>query len=93
MIVWIIIICGFVYGREYFIFSKPYGTADSSVKMGVYILSVQWWNVKFNWYTILDDWYICLTIKIPVNILERKYREYSIRFSSTGITTCAVNTE
>lgn len=87
MIVLIIIIFGFLYGSDYFLFHKEYGMKESSIPLGVYILSFKWWNIKFNWYTRLDDWYIDILIAFPFG---KRNREYVLIISSTGIKTCTV---
>lgn len=82
MIVLIIIIFGFLYGRDYFLFHKKYGMEKSSIPMGIYILSFKWWNIKFNWYTRLNNWYIDISIVFPFG---KYHREYILKISSTGI--------
>lgn len=89
MIVLIIVMCGFLYGSDYFRFNEKYG--NSSVPLGVYILSLKWWNIKINWYTYLDEWKFDLSVKFMVSIRYKKYVEYHVIFSNTGFRICVLN--
>lgn len=85
------IVCGFIYGEDYFRLYEPYGTKDTCNFLGVYILSLKWWNVTFNWYTYLDKWQVEFKIKLLVGINPKRYREHYLIFNSTGVKTCTIN--
>lgn len=89
--IFVIIILGFLYGENYFKILQPYGFNDKSVPIGFYYLSVKWWNIYFNWYTRLDDWFVSFNIVFITNLRSKSKKEYSVLFSSTGIKTCIVN--
>jgi len=84
----VFIVLGFLYGSDYFSFYKKYGTNESSVPVGIYIISLKWWNIKFNWYTRLDKWYIDISAVFPVC---KGSMEYIIIFSSADIKICTLN--
>lgn len=91
MIVTLVILFGFLYGLNYFKFCELYGVRNNSPPLGIYILSLKWWNIKFNWYTTNNKVRIDASITFPKDIKNKQFREYIIAISSTGIITCAVN--
>lgn len=89
IVICLIIVFGFIYGRDYFRFFEPFGSSENCFQSGTYILSIKWWNVKFNWYVIYDRWHIDISCTFPIK--EHILREYVVVISSTGIKTCTVD--
>ena len=65
------------------------GSSGNYFQSGTYILSIKWWNVKFNWYVIYDKWHIDISCTFPIK--EHILRECVVVISSTGIKTCTVD--
>lgn len=86
-----VVIFGLIYGKGYFKFCEPYGNPKSSLNLGMYILSLKWWNVKFNWYTMKNQWHVDISVTVPVSIKEKSFREYILIMSSTGVKTCTID--
>lgn len=91
MVILIIVVFGFLYGKDYFKFCEEYGMLDSAFSSGVYILALKWWNIKFNWYTRFDQWQVDVSVIFPISLKKRKFREYVIIVTSTGVKTCTVD--
>lgn len=89
IVLWII--CGFIYGINYFLFFEPYSLSSTYIPIGFYILSLKWWNIEFNWFTYLGKWQVDFKIKIFLGSSPKRYKEYYLIFSSTGIKTCTIN--
>lgn len=86
-----LIVCGFIYGIDYFRLYEPYGLNNTYNPVGIYILSLKWWNIEFNWFTYLDKWQIDFKIRILMGINPKKYREHYLIFDSMGVKTCTIN--
>lgn len=91
IVILLFVICGFLYGIKYFRFYEPYGTKDSSVILGIYILSLKWWNIEFNWHTYLNRWQIDIKAKFIVGLKPTRKREYILIFNSTGVKFCTLD--
>lgn len=89
IVICLIIVFGFIYGRDYFRFFESFGSSGNYFQSGTYILSIKWWNVKFNWYVIYDKWHIDISCTFPIK--EHILRECVVVISSTGIKTCTVD--
>lgn len=89
IVICLIVVFGFIYGRKYFRFFEPFGSSENYFQLGMYILSMKWWNVKFNWYVIYDKWHIDISLTFPIN--RHMFREYIVVISSTGFHTCTVD--
>ena len=83
IVICLIIVFGFIYGRDYFRFFEPFGSSENYFQSGTYILSIKWWNV------IYDRWHIDISCTFPIK--EHILREYVVVISSTGIKTCTVD--
>lgn len=90
-VVILFIVCGFLYGIEYFRLYEPYGTRDSSIYLGIYILSIKWWNIELNWFTYMNRWQVDVKIKMVVGMQPVKKREYMMIFNSTGVRFCTLD--
>ncbi len=89
VVILIFVICGFLYGSDYFRFNEAYG--NSSATLGIYILSLKWWNTKLNWYTYLDRWFLEFSIKFRIRLTRKAYTEYIVVFNDTGVKFCVLN--
>lgn len=90
-IIFLIVICGFLYGIDYFRFYEPYGIKNSSTNLGIYILFIKWWNIEIDWYTYLNRWQIDVKVKFIVGLRPIKRKHYMVIFNSTGIKFCVLD--
>ena len=51
-----------------------------SIPLGHYILSFKWWNVKFDFFTYKDDWYMTIRAALP-----GKLKEPYVSISNRGV--------
>lgn len=91
ILVILIVIFGFLYGKDYFKFYEPIKNPNGSLHFGMYILSLKWWNIKFNWYVIQNQWHMDISAIFLINIKQHSFREYVLVMSSTGIKACTID--